>query len=316
MTTSELASEAGPKPEYTRLHLGTAPDSWGIWFPNDPKQPHWSQFLDEVAESGFRTIELGPFGYLPTEPERLKDELGKRGLSLTGGTVGTATHRGGDAFEQSCRDAFEICELLTAMDVHYLVALPEMYTDLHTGVLNQPVDLSAGQWGDLVDGLSELGRLTLSEYGVAVGFHPHVDTHVDTAHFVDKFLADTDPGAVSLCLDTGHIEYCSGDNREIVNRHPERISYIHLKQVNPAVAAQARADHVGFYEAVQRGAMVEPPLGAPAMAPLLDDLAALGRDLRLIIEQDMYPAPAGSAKAIATRTREYFAGLGLFPAQS
>ena len=316
MTTSELASEARPNPEYSRLHLGTAPDSWGIWFPDDPKQPHWTQFLDEVAETGFRTIELGPYGYLPTEPERLKDELGKRGLTLTGGTVGTATHRGREAFEQTRRDAFAICELLATMDVHYLVALPEMYTDLHTGELNQPVDLTAEQWGDLVDGLSKLGRLAMSEYGVAVGFHPHVDTHVDTQHFVDKFLADTDPDAVSLCLDTGHIEYCSGDNREIVNRHPDRVSYIHLKQVDPVVAAKARTDRVGFYEAVQRGAMVEPPLGAPAMAPLLDDLAALGRDLRLVIEQDMYPAPVGSAKAIATRTREYFASLGLLPAQS
>ena len=101
-----------------------------------------------------------------------------------------------------------------------------------------------------------------------------------------------------------------------MSRHPDRISYIHLKQVDSAVAAQARAERVGFYEAVQRGAMVEPPLGAPAMAPLLDDLTALGRDLRLIIEQDMYPAPVGTAKAIAARTREYFATLGLPPAQS
>lgn len=181
MATSAAATHTSPKPEYARLHLGTAPDSWGIWFPDDPKQPHWSQFLDEVAETGFRTIELGPYGYLPTNPERLKDELGKRGLTLTGGTVGTATHRGREAFEQSRRDAFEICELLAAMNVHHLVALPEMHTDLHTGALTQPAELTAEQWGDL---------------------------------------------------------------------------------------------------------------------------AALGRDLRLIIGQDMYPAPVGSAKAIAPRTRE------------
>ena len=305
-----------PKSEYPRLRLGTAPDSWGIWFPDDPRQPHWSTFLDEVAEAGFRTIELGPFGYLPTNPERLKDELGRRGLSLTGGTVGTATHRGADAFEQARRDAFAVCELLAAMDVHHLVVLPEMYTDLHTGALTQPAELTAEQWRDLVDGQSELGRLVRDQFDVRLGFHPHVDTHVDTQRFIDKFLDDTDPETVSLCLDTGHVEYCSGDNREIVQRHPDRISYIHLKQVNPAVAAQARAEHVGFYEAVQRGAMVEPPLGAPAMAPLLDDLAALNRDLRLIIEQDMYPAPVGSAKAIAKRTRDYFARLGLPPAQN
>ena len=51
------------------------------------------------------------------------------------------------------------------------------------------------------------------------------------------------------------------------------------------------------------------------MEPLLDDLAALNRDLRLIIEQDMHPAPEGSAKAIAARTRDYFTSLGLPPAE-
>jgi inosose dehydratase len=313
---SEPTTLPVPNPAYARLALGTAPDSWGIWFPDDPQQPHWSTFLDEVVQAGFRTIELGPFGYLPTNPEQLTDELGKRGLSLTGGTVGTATHHGREAFEECRRDAFAVCELLAAMDVHHLVALPEMYTDLHTGALTQPAELTAEQWRDLVDGQSRLGRLVQEHFDVRLGFHPHVDTHVDTQHFIDKFIDATDPEAVSLCLDTGHVEYCSGDNREVISRHPDRISYIHLKQVNPAVAAQSRSERVGFYEAVQRGAMVEPPLGAPAMEPLLDDLAALDRDLRLIIEQDMYPAPKGSAVAIATRTRDYFAGIGLLPAAS
>ena len=178
------------------------------------------------------------------------------------------------------------------MDVQHLVVLPEMFTDLQTGELNQPAELTAEQWRDLVDGQTQLGRMVKEQFDIQLGFHPHVDSHVETQQFIDTFLQDTDPSAVALCLDTGHVEYCAGDNREIVRRHPDRISYIHLKQVNPAVAAKARADRVGFYEAVQRGAMVEPPLGAPDMKPLLDDLAALNRDLRLIIEQDMYPAPA------------------------
>jgi len=171
---------------YARLHLGTAPDSWGIWFPDDPKQPHWSTFLDEVVESGFRTIELGPFGYLPTHPEQLKDELGKRGLTLTGGTVGTATHRGAEAFEESRRGAFAVCELLAAMDVHHLVVLPEMYTDLHTGALTQPAELTAEQWRDLVDGQSQLGKVVAEQFDVRLAFHPHVDTHVDTQVFIDN----------------------------------------------------------------------------------------------------------------------------------
>ncbi|WP_020169804.1 sugar phosphate isomerase/epimerase family protein [Gordonia polyisoprenivorans] len=314
MNSPAIESDTVADPSFARLSLGTAPDSWGIWFPDDPKQPHWSTFLDEVVEAGFRTIELGPFGYLPTHPEQLTDELGKRGLSLTGGTVGTALHRGADAFAEARKDAFDVCELLSAMDVRHLIVLPEQYTDLHTGALTQAAELSAEQWRHLTEGHSKLGALLGETFDVTQGFHPHVDTHVDTQRFIEKFLDDTDPSAVSMCLDTGHVSYCSGDNRELIARYPDRISYIHLKQVDPGVAAKAREDHVGFYEAVQRGAMVEPPLGVPTMEPLLADLAALDRDLRLIIEQDMYPAPPGSAKQIAARTREYFAGIGLLPA--
>ena len=315
MTTSEITSAVAANPDYARLQLGTAPDSWGIWFPDDPQQPHWSVFLDEVVEAGFRTIELGPFGYLPTNPEQLTDELGKRGLSLTAGTVGAATHRGHDAFEASRRDAFEVCELLAAMDVE---APGGTAGDVH-----RPADRRTQPAGRTDRrAVARPRRRTEPPRPNGQGAVRHSTRFPPARRFARRDPAvhrhvpeDTDPSAVALCLDTGHVEYCAGDNREIVRRHPDRISYIHLKQVNPAVAAKARADRVGFYEAVQRGAMVEPPLGAPDMKPLLDDLAALNRDLRLIIEQDMYPAKPGNAKAIATRTRQYFTSIGLLPAE-
>ena len=58
------------------LRIGTAPDSWGVWFPDDPKQVPWQRFLDEVVAAGYSWIELGPYGYLPTDPHQLEDELG------------------------------------------------------------------------------------------------------------------------------------------------------------------------------------------------------------------------------------------------
>ena len=60
-------------------------------------------------------------------------------------------------------------------------------------------------------------------------FHPHADTHVDTQERIERFLSDTDPQFVNLCLDTGHISYCHGDNVQIIERFPERITYVHLK---------------------------------------------------------------------------------------
>ena len=32
-----------------RLLLGSCPDSWGVWFADDPQQTPWSRFLDELA---------------------------------------------------------------------------------------------------------------------------------------------------------------------------------------------------------------------------------------------------------------------------
>ncbi len=63
--------------------VGSAPDSWGVWFPDDPNQTPYTRFLDEVADSGYGWIELGPYGYLPTDPQKLSDELASRNLKLS-----------------------------------------------------------------------------------------------------------------------------------------------------------------------------------------------------------------------------------------
>ncbi|CAM5619995.1 Xylose isomerase-like TIM barrel domain-containing protein OS=Streptomyces fumanus OX=67302 GN=GCM10018772_35600 PE=4 SV=1 [Streptomyces fumanus] len=51
-----------------RIRVGSAPDSWGVWFPDDPHQVPWERFLDEVAEAGYSWIEMGPYGICPPTP--------------------------------------------------------------------------------------------------------------------------------------------------------------------------------------------------------------------------------------------------------
>ena len=62
----------------TNIVLGTAPDSWGIWFADDPQQTPAQRFLDEVVEAGYEWIEIGAFGYLSTDPAQLRDDLAAR----------------------------------------------------------------------------------------------------------------------------------------------------------------------------------------------------------------------------------------------
>ena len=299
--------------DLSQLRLGTAPDSWGVWFPEDPHQVTWQQYLDELPKAGYVWTELGPQGFLPQDPARLRDELDRRGLRVCGGTVFAALHQGKEALDKAVEAFSREARLLTAVGAKYLVHLPEQYTDMHTGAATDAAQLDADHWSNLVSGSNELGRVISEEYGVELVFHPHVDTHVDTQERIERFLEDTDPRYVNLCLDTGHIAYAGGDNIAIVRRFPERITYVHLKQVDPVVREHVRQANLPLSEAVKLGAMVEPPYGEPAMPPLLDALAGLDRELFCVIEQDLYPVEPDVPLPIAARTAGYFVACGLGP---
>lgn len=308
MTTTTAQTD-----KLSRIHLGTAPDSWGVWMPDDPRQTPWTRFLDEVAAAGYTWMELGPFGYLPTDPARLIDETGRRGLTITGGTVDGGLHKPG-TFDEVLDKSRRVARTLAGVGARYLVFLPEMYRDVDdTGTFLQPAELTAEQWGSLLTRMTQLARAIHEEFGMVLVFHPHADSHVDTQEHVERFLEGTDPGLVQLCLDTGHISYCGGDNIAIIRKYPERIHYVHLKQVAPAIMARVGAEGLSFAQAVRLGAMCEPPLGDPDMPPLLDALADLDRNLFAIVEQDLFPCHPDVPLPIAERTREYFAACGIGP---
>ena len=204
----------------------------------------WRQYLDEIARAGYMWTELGPQGFLPRDPAQLRDELDTRGLRVCGGTVFAGLHRGKEALDKAIEHFSREARLLTAVGTTYLIQLPEQYTDMHTGAATESADIDPEHWTNLVSGTNQLGRVMLEEFGVNLVFHPHVDTHVDTQERIERFLTDTDPRFVNLCLDTGHIAYCDGDNVDIVRKFPSRITYVHIKQVDPEVREHVRAEQI------------------------------------------------------------------------
>jgi inosose dehydratase len=314
MTTSTHGVNYSPSsPSLAKLSLGTAPDSWGVWFPRDDHQVGWEQYLDEVALAGYLYTELGPQGFLPQDPAQLRDELAKRNLTVSGGTVFAGLHKGKEALDKAKEDFGREAKLLREVDAEYLVHLPEQYTDMHGGALLESAEIDQDQWNSLISGTNELARYLLEEFGVKLVFHPHVDTHVDTQERIERFLSDTDPELVNLCLDTGHISYCDGNNVEIIERFPERITYVHLKQVDPEVREHVRREKLSLAEAVPLGVMCEPPFGEPAYPPLLEALAKLDREIYTVIEQDLYPVEPHIPLPIQARAAGYMRSCGLGP---
>lgn len=69
------------------IHIANAPCSWGV---DDPKTlicRRGSKVLEEAATAGYKSIELGPWSYLPTRADELSAALNKQGLSLVAGTI-------------------------------------------------------------------------------------------------------------------------------------------------------------------------------------------------------------------------------------
>lgn len=292
------------------VKIGSAPDSWGVWFPSDDKQIPWQRCLDEIAEAGYQWTELGPYGYLPTDRATLQDELSKRGLRASG-TFAMGHLEDEAAWPGLEKQVLGAGESLAYLGAEYLILIDDTYTNLWTGEATAPGKLDDEAWKRLVDRIHYVVDLVRERFGLQVVFHPHAETHVEYEDQIERLLSQTDPERVVLCLDTGHHAYRGGDPISFLRRHHRRIPYLHLKSVRPDLQKKVAEENIPFAHAVGMDLFCEPSQGVvdfPALCRVLQEIDYNGY---AIVEQDMYPAPFDKPLPIARRTREYLRSIGI-----
>jgi inosose dehydratase len=228
-------------PRYSRLTIGVCPDQWGVWFPDDPKQIPWRTALAEMAEAGFEIMETGPFGYFPKDPVELKKVMDEFGFKVVAGTGWGILHKA-EAWPETEAFFRAIGETHAAVGAEYVVHLPPMFRDEHTGEFTDDRVLSPDAWKTYIENANRLGQILLDEYGLKMVLHPHGDSHIETPEDIDRIFAATDPTYVNLCLDTGHIVYGGGDPIEMIKRYPDRITYVHIKAFDEDITGQAHEE--------------------------------------------------------------------------
>jgi inosose dehydratase len=278
-----------------------------VWFPDHPRQVPWQRFLDEVQAAGYHWIELGPYGYLPTDPHRLRDELAKRDLELSAGTVFTGFHKGSGQWQRAWDQAVKVAGLAHELGARHIVVIPDLWRSDSTGETLEARTLTTEQWQGLAAGHDRLGQALFEQYGVHQQFHSHADSHVGTTGEVERFLELTDPSQVNLCLDTGHFAYYGGDNLRLIDKHPDRIGYLHLKQIDPELIWEVLKNDAAFADAAA-DIRVEPPRGIPELAPIIEAVASIDPDIFAIVEQDMPGCELDRPFPVARRTREHIFG--------
>ena len=292
------------------ITMGTAPDAWGIWFPNDPRQTPWPRFLDEVAEAGYTWIELGPYGYLPTDLSSLSSELDRRGLKacacIVEGDIVDSNHWTGVE-----KQVLGGGELAAALGGTFMIVIDDSYTDLATGKPTSPSRLDGDGWKCLVDTTLRIAETARRQFGLQLVFHPNTETHVEYEDQIETLLDQTDPELVQLCLDLGHHAHRGGDVIRFIRKHHRRISHLHFKNVDGDLLKKCEAEGIGVGKASGMGVFCELADGIVNYEAVSDLLKEVGYEGFAIVEQDMYPTPFDKPLPIAKRALAYLSEIGI-----
>ncbi|MBP1884048.1 sugar phosphate isomerase/epimerase family protein [Sinorhizobium mexicanum] len=280
--------------------LSNAPCSWGIFYPDHPRVSA-GRYLDEVAAAGYRGTELGPYGFLPTDPAALQDALAGRGLELVG-TVHVHTFSDPLSGSQLLADAEKIGKLLHALGARTLTLMDEgnVYPPHAVGRLTD------AEWRAMTAMLQGAQALLREKFDITLAFHPHVATAVEFEEQIDRLLQDT---GIELCFDTGHHAFWNQDPLAYMGKVWDRIGSMHLKNIDATVRERMLAGDLTVREAFEAGAMCPLPDGVV-------DIAAVVRMLKerhfagpVVVEQDYFEVMSESPAQLAKRNAEFLKPL-------
>ena len=256
--------------------LAGAPISWGVC-----EVPGWGRQLDpervlsEMAGLGLRATELGPTGYLPTEPGALLATLERHGLRLVAGFVPLVLHAPDAHADLAAADQTARTLAAAGADV-FLAALVADHG------WSRPRPLDDAAWNRLTARLQSLEQITAG-HGLTLAVHPHWDTQIETASDVARLLETT---TTALCLDTGHLALGGQDPAALVATHGDRIAHVHLKDVDERVAVRLRRRVLTLVQATQAGLFRPLGEGDVRIDTVLRRLDRQGYADWLVLEQD------------------------------
>ena len=294
------------------VRIGNAPVSWGVFYADDPANPEWSWVLDQVAETGFEWVELGPIGYCPEEPERLAAEYERRGLKLVGGFIFEALEDPKQA-DHNRAVIHRTCGLLKALGGRYFNIIPKICAEriATAGRADASRRLDSGEWKVFIDAIREAAAISGGESGLTPVLQPHSATYLEYADEIDLAFDELDPDIVGMCLDTGHQAYARVEPVALYRKYHERVQYMHFKNVDSAVHASVVEREVDFEAAVGEGvfcSLADGSVDFPALKVALDEH---GYDGWATIEQDTDPRGGGDPSADARRSLEFLRETGL-----
>lgn len=289
-----------------KVKLGIAPIAWtNDDMPDLGKENTFEQCVSEMALAGFTGSEVG--NKYPKDPEVLKKALELRGVEICNQWFSSFLIT--KPFEEVEKEFRAQLTFLKAMGAKVIGASEQSYSvqgQMDTPVFGHKYEMNDEEWDTFCTGMNKLGKIAKEEYGIALTFHHHMGTVVQSLVEVDRMMENTDPEYVSLLFDTGHFTYCGEDPLEVVKKYVHRIKHVHLKDIRPEVVEQVKKENMSFLAGVRAGAFTIPGDGCINYDPIFKVLEDAGYEGYMVVEAEQDPAKANPLE-YAIRARKFIA---------
>ena len=289
-----------------KVKLGIAPIAWtNDDMPDLGKENTFEQCVSEMALAGFTGSEVG--NKYPKDPEVLKKALELRGVEICNQWFSSFLIT--KPFEEVEKEFRAQLAFLKAMGAKVIGASEQSYSvqgQMDTPVFGHKYEMNDEEWDTFCTGMNKLGKIAKEEYGIALTFHHHMGTVVQSLAEVDRMMENTDSEYVSLLFDTGHFTYCGEDPLEVVKKYVHRIKHVHLKDIRPEVVEQVKKENMSFLAGVRAGAFTIPGDGCINYDPIFKVLEDAGYEGYMVVEAEQDPAKANPLE-YAIRARKFIA---------
>ncbi|MBV9489417.1 MAG: TIM barrel protein [Verrucomicrobia bacterium] len=297
------------------IKIANAPCSWGVLeFDLQGEAPDYVQVLNEIAETGYAGTELGDWGFMPTDPKKLSQEIHGRNLVLVGAFVPVflkdpASHQAG--IEAAVRTARLLAAVEGSLPLIILAdengSVPERTKN--AGRITPEMGLSDAEWQVYADGATRVAEAVRKEAGLRTAFHHHCAGYVETPAETARLMAITDPGLLGLVFDCGHYRFGGGNPAEGLRTYGKRVWHFHFKDHHGGVGKQVAENGWDYFQAIRHGIFCELGKGDVDFPSVMKELEGIGYDGWGVVEQDVLPG-MGKPKESAKRNREYIRSLG------
>lgn len=272
------------------IKIGISPIAWqNDDLPDITAAYSMEQALEESREIGYTGVERGQ--RMPKDTDGLKAYLDKYDIALCGGWCsGSTLVNDFDDEVATIREQVAQFKALDAPCIVYAECSNTIQGDQSVPVNDRPT-LSRDDIRAYAVKLSEVAKWS-TDQGMPVAYHHHMGSIIESEDDVNWLMEYSDPSALKLCFDTGHLLFGGGDVLATLDRWGDRVHHVHFKDIRPDVVKDVRDNRRSFLDAVIGGAFTVPGDGCI-------DFHAVGKALKgmhysgwIVVEAEQDPAKA------------------------